>query len=99
MHRFLAYEYAGWIDVDFKIGTLNVLDNYFSGNLKIGGNEKNLFMLILKMDSSTQKGSFHGRGLAERKREKQELHEKVELLRKNMQPDMFQILEGQQPEG
>ncbi|HDL7646059.1 TPA: KilA-N domain-containing protein [Yersinia enterocolitica] len=31
--RFLAYEYAGYIDPAFKVGVYTVLDKYFSGEL------------------------------------------------------------------
>ena len=92
MHRFLAYEYAGWIDVDFKIGALAVLDNYFSGNLKIGNNEEKLFMLLVQINSSENKGSFHGRGLAARKREKRELHERIQKTIDEIQPDLFKVI-------
>ena len=93
MHRFLAYEYAGWIDVDFKIGTLNVLDSYFSGNLKIANNEEMYFMLLVQINKSENMGTFHGKGLAKRKQEKQKLHEKVQAVIDEMQPDMFKGIE------
>ncbi|WP_241609725.1 KilA-N domain-containing protein [Rosenbergiella australiborealis] len=31
--RFLAYEYAGYIDPSFKVGVYTVLDKYFSGEM------------------------------------------------------------------
>ena len=33
--KLLAYDYAGWIDPDFKVGVYTVLDKYFSDQLKV----------------------------------------------------------------
>ncbi|WP_075180570.1 KilA-N domain-containing protein [Pantoea sp. 1.19] len=33
--RFLAYEYAGYIDPAFKVGVYTVLDKYFSGEMVV----------------------------------------------------------------
>ena len=32
-HKYIAYDYAGWIDPKFKIGTYTVLDKFFNREL------------------------------------------------------------------
>lgn len=88
MHRYLAYEYSGWIDVDFKIGSLTVLDNYFSGNLKPSLND-DMHTILLKITKAENKASFHGHGLNEWKREKKELHDEAERILSEVQAKLF----------
>ena len=88
MHRLLAYEYAGWIDMDFKIGSLNVLDHYFLGNLKPSLNDE-MHDILVRITKAENKASFHGRGLNEWKRSKTELHDEAEQVLSRIQIDMF----------
>lgn len=88
MHKILAYKYSGWIDPDFEIGALTVLDHYFSGNLKISLNDE-MHDILVRITKAENKASFHGRGLNDWKRSKIELHNEAEQVLKRVQIDMF----------
>ena len=65
-HKYLAYDYAAWIDPKFKKGVYTVLDAYFCGDLKTEAQWKmqhELQAFALKDNVSRQLGSFHGKGL------------------------------------
>lgn len=79
-HKLIAYDYAGWIDPAFKVGTYTVLDKYFAGEL-VADPLQELHDHLLRQRVSESIGSFHGRGLALRRKEKKQLHlEGVSLL-------------------
>lgn len=79
--KFLAYEYAGWIDPNFKIGVYTVLDKFFAGQLQPVTPMDELNRFVLECRVSQQLGSFHGKGLSARKQEKAKLEQReVELI-------------------
>ena len=68
--KLIAYKYAGWIDPVFEVGTYEVLDKYFSGELIHMDSWHELHQFAVKDSISKYLGSFHGHGLAKRKYEK-----------------------------
>ncbi len=79
-HKLVAYKYASWISPEFEIGTYGVLDKYFSGEL-VQGPFHQLHDHLKRTIESEDKGSFHGKGLSDRKKEKKELHDEgIKLL-------------------
>ena len=87
-HKLVCYKYAGFIDPDFEVGVYTVLDKYFSGEL-VTEPFNVLQEHMRKMLASEDKGSFHGKGLSQRKKEKHRLHEEGEKLLNINQTKLF----------
>lgn len=79
-HKLLAYKYASWIDPEFEVGTYTVLDSYFTGDLISKDSWQVLHQFLLDDRLSKDLGSFHGKGLNQRRLEKTELQQRHEKL-------------------
>ena len=86
-HKLLAYKFASWIDPVFEVGAYSVLDSFFSGKL-VQTRTEAMFNLLEDEERSENKGSFHGRGLNRRKREKGKLNERRKKLLSDIQPEL-----------
>ncbi|WP_420588252.1 KilA-N domain-containing protein [Bacterioplanoides sp.] len=78
--KYIAYKYGSWIDKKFEVGVMKVLDAYFSGDLNTDSQwqmQQELQEHILEIRISEQIGSFHGRGLHQRKKEKRGIRNSV----------------------
>lgn len=84
-YKLLAYKYAGWIDPDFEVGAYTVLDKYFSGELKHKKGWQALHDYVIAERFSKKLGSFHGKGLSERRKEILELKERHRQLLQEFQ--------------
>ena len=81
-HKYIAYDYASWVSPEFKFGVHTILDEFFKGNLKPVVQQE-LQKHTLKIKSSEERGKFHGKGLAKRRKEKRELSEEsIKLIKK-----------------
>ena len=90
-HKFVAYDYAGWIDPNFKVGTFTVLDNYFSGELVKPQQELQDFVIRERISETL--GSIHGKGLWLRKEEKRLLGKEAAILLAKYQHQLpFELL-------
>lgn len=90
-HKYVAYDYASWIDPHFKVSIFIVLDAYFNGGIKTGRQhqmQSELQEHVLEIRISEQLGSFHGKGLYNRKREKRQLNDKSALLLEKYQGEL-----------
>ncbi len=81
--KLLAYDYAGWIDPKFKIGTYTVLDKFFNRELLLPQQE--LHEHTLRDAISKEWGSYHGKGLSLRRWQKIQLEREKALLLKKYQ--------------
>ncbi len=95
VHKLLAYEYAGWVDPQFKYSTLTVLDEFFTGTLNTK-NTKNtnepmheLQDYTRRMINHQKEGTFHGKGLSMIKKKKHALIEEGENLLNHCQISIF----------
>ena len=80
--KLLAYKYAAWIDPKFEVGVYTVLDKFFTGEMIVRPQQE-LHDFALKARISKEHGSFHGKGLNQRRWEKQELEQEgLRLLQK-----------------
>ena len=68
--KLLAYDYAGWIDPDFKVGVYTILDQYFSGNLQAASPLERMNDLVVRDRISRAKGAEAAKSLNARKQEK-----------------------------
>lgn len=84
-HKLVCYKYAGFIDADFEVGVYTILDKYFSGELTPKNFNDRLQDWARRALSCDNKGSFHGRGLAMHKRDKNEIHNEGEKLMDEIQ--------------
>ncbi len=72
--KFIAQEYAVWVDTDFKIGVHEILDQYFSGQLKPATSPMDqLNAVVLKERTSLAKAKVASEWMHDRKREKKKL--------------------------
>lgn len=81
--RHLAYEFAGWAKPEFKEFVYNILDAYYNGELKTEQQwqmHHELQEHVLEIRLSEHRGSFHGKGLYQRKKEKRSLESKSAIL-------------------
>lgn len=82
-HRKLCYEFAGWAKTEYKDFVYELLDSYYIGNLITKDQwlmQQELQEHVLKIRVSEQIGSFHGKGLSIRKKEKHQLESKSDIL-------------------
>ncbi len=82
--KLLAYKYAAWIDPEFEVGVYTVLDKFFSGELVVNPFQE-LHDHVLRVKISEQLGSFHGKGLSQRRMEKLDLDREGRKLVKRYQ--------------
>ena len=85
VHKLVAYKYASWISPAFEIATYEVLDKFFSGELKPKDYNDRLQDWARRSLACNNKGSFHGRGLALHKKVKNNIHEEGEKLMDEVQ--------------
>ncbi len=72
--KLLAYDYAGWIDPEFKVGVYAVLDKFFAGELQPAMSPMDrLNDVVLRERTSLAKGRLASSLMHERRREKKEL--------------------------
>lgn len=81
-HKLLAYKYAGWIDPVFEVGAYTVLDKFFSGELVHKDGWQALHDFVIEERCSKKLGSFHGKGLSQRRKEITGLKERHQELLK-----------------
>ncbi len=88
-HKLVAYKFAAWIDPEFEYGVYTVLDGYFNKELVINPQQK-LHDHVLKVKTSEAIASLHGKGLNQRRWEKQELEQEgLKLLQEYQQQFNF----------
>ena len=85
-HKLLAYKYASWIDPVFEVGAYTVLDKYFSGDLVSKEDfMRDLHEFTLDERYSRKLGSYHAKGLCQRKQELTELQKRHKKLLDDIQ--------------
>ena len=100
--RHLAYEFVGWSKAEFKELVYQILDAYYSGKLKTEQQwqmQQELQEHVLQIRVSEQIGSFHGKGLYNRKQEKHQLESKSAILLEKYQYQLVFILQSGMPWG
>ena len=92
-HKLVAYKYAGWIDPEFEVGVYKVLDAYFSGEMIHKDGWKALHDYVIDERFSKAMGSYHGKGLSNRRRELTDLQKRhlelIEEFQMQLQLDQF----------
>lgn len=84
-HKLVAYKYASWIDPVFEVGAYTVLDKFFSGDLVHKGGWDALHDVVMDERLSKERGTYHGKGLAQRRAEKALLKERHRQLLQTFQ--------------
>ena len=80
-NELVAYKYAGWIDPDFEVGAYKVLGRFFSGELIDKKGWKALHDYVIDERFSKTMGSFHGKGLSQRRKDRTELEKRhIQLI-------------------
>ena len=92
-HKLVAYKYASWIDPVFEVGAYTVLDKFFSGDLVSKDGWKALHDYVIDERFSKAMGSYHGKGLSNRRRELTDLQKRhlelIEEFQMQLQLDQF----------
>ena len=78
--KYIAYKYASWIDKVFEVGAYKVLDSYFAGHMVRKPGWQDLHDYVVDERYSKKLGTFHDKGLAQRKAEKSLLKERHRQL-------------------
>ena len=84
VHKYMGYDYTGWISAEFKLGTLKILDAYFCGDLKTESQWKmqaELQQFAYDEGRSREGGTIGSKLMLKRKKEK---HHIVELNTRNL---------------
>ena len=94
-HPIICYKYAGSMNAEFEVNVYKVFHDYLKGKKEEKTTIEDLcFQALEELNRCVKKGSFHGRGLAHHKREKEQAMEKADYVLKRSQPDMFDALEA-----
>ncbi|WP_419833680.1 KilA-N domain-containing protein [Endozoicomonas atrinae] len=87
--KFLAYDYAAWIDPDFKFGVYKVLDKFFAGELQPAISPMDqLNAVVLKERSSLAKAKVASEWMHDRKREKKKLADEAKKAIEELQQSL-----------
>lgn len=84
--KFVAYDYAAWLNPGFKYAAYKVLDDYFTGQLQRRSSlSAQLNIKCMEFDQKKDMASFCGQGLAGWKHEKAVLVAEITSLTSQLQ--------------